>query len=604
MPTYDEMPDVMTIEEMDALDGQTKPQSQPMNSGEAPDVMTVEEMNRVSPYIPPPSEVAPEEKKTSIMGDEPFRFKTPEYALPSGDGVISRIARWVAKKPEQMSNLILDLGRGLAEPAVKTLATGASALAAGGALAQEKIFGIDNGNQAQEILNEGINVPLYGKVKPVGAQSGLSQEGTLDDFTQILGTGLQLGTTLGAGELAGAVPKVGKLAAAKVGGVIGALTGGLYGGGAGLRSEEGKVENTIAGTLGGAFLGGVLGAGLSAWHAKTSEADRSLMNKLGLSKRDPQIETLINEKVSPEAQAKIKGELGKYVDSAKEAVKNPRAPSPLELAAKKAEKAFDWYDEKLSEVGQAKTDALAAVGDRSIEDIGSVKQDLTKQVQDRFGVSIKWSKADEDWVIGSVKGRKSSLTDADKGLVLKLWKQINDLSSEGATLREADDTVDLLQNELYGARKNLMAPVSDRVEGLFKQMTGKLNGVVKEQAGPEYMKANAEYARMIEIRDWLNKNLGQEGSKGGSLLKRIFSPSDAGTKAMFEKIRQDTGQDLIKEASLAKFAMETAGDARQRMLLDGLSIPTLKSHLRDKALMIALGALAPASLAGAFKWLK
>ena len=55
-------------------------------------------------------------------------------------------------------------------------------------------------------------------------------------------------------------------------------------------------------------------------------------------------------------------------------------------------------------------------------------------------------------------------------------------------------------------------------------------------------------------------------------MKRVFSPTDGGTKALFREIKRITGIDLNEEATLAKFAMEKSGDARQANLLEQLEL--------------------------------
>ena len=53
-------------------------------------------------------------------------------------------------------------------------------------------------------------------------------------------------------------------------------------------------------------------------------------------------------------------------------------------------------------------------------------------------------------------------------------------------------------------------------------------------------------------------------------MKRVFSPTSGNTRPMFEQIKVETGIDLVKEATLAKFAMESVGDFKQRSLLENI----------------------------------
>jgi len=55
-------------------------------------------------------------------------------------------------------------------------------------------------------------------------------------------------------------------------------------------------------------------------------------------------------------------------------------------------------------------------------------------------------------------------------------------------------------------------------------------------------------------------------------MKKIFSPADGGTKDLFKTVKKITGIDLVKESTLAKFAMEVVKDPRQTNLLEQLQI--------------------------------
>jgi hypothetical protein len=89
---------------------------------------------------------------------------------------------------------------------------------------------------------------------------------------------------------------------------------------------------------------------------------------------------------------------------------------------------------------------------------------------------------------------------------------------------------------------------------------------------PTYAKLNDEYSRLIDIRNELNSKLGADGEKGGALMKRVFSPSDANTKELFASVKNETGIDLTNEATLARYVMDVMGDARQKSMLKQLDL--------------------------------
>lgn len=125
---------------------------------------------------------------------------------------------------------------------------------------------------------------------------------------------------------------------------------------------------------------------------------------------------------------------------------------------------------------------------------------------------------------------------------------------------------------LYKKKSNLAVPINGKIEGIVKNITGELNSKLRSVGGDLYKKSNQRLSGMMDARDLLNKALGRDANKGGSLMKRVFSPTDGGTKELFNTIKKITGIDLNEEATLAKFAMENAGDARQANLLEQLEL--------------------------------
>jgi len=141
-------------------------------------------------------------------------------------------------------------------------------------------------------------------------------------------------------------------------------------------------------------------------------------------------------------------------------------------------------------------------------------------------------------------------------------------------LKEVDAAIDLLQDQLYKSARSNAVEVTDRVTGPLRKAIGELNGQVKTLGGDAYAKLNQEYGDISAIVKELNARLGKEGSSAGSLVKRLFSPSDARTKELFKELQKLTGQDYFKDGRLAKFVMEALDDPRAKSLLEELPNPT------------------------------
>ena len=77
---------------------------------------------------------------------------------------------------------------------------------------------------------------------------------------------------------------------------------------------------------------------------------------------------------------------------------------------------------------------------------------------------------------------------------------------------------------------------------------------------------------MIEQEDELSRVLGADADKGASLMKSLFSPTGERTRRIFQEVYDETGIDLFKEATLARFAGESVGNPNVRSLLKQIDV--------------------------------
>jgi predicted pyridoxine 5'-phosphate oxidase superfamily flavin-nucleotide-binding protein len=258
----------------------------------------------------------------------------------------------------------------------------------------------------------------------------------------------------------------------------------------------------------------------------------------------------------------------KYVNQARLASIEQKASTPLELAGEKAVEALQSVQKKMSAIGAQKSSIVnqSNVGLKPVGNIAvKARQNILKEIGDK------------------------TLDATDQRLVNDVLTKLTNLGVN-PKLKQVDEFIDYAQEILYKGTKNLTVPVGGRTERVIKNTITSLNNQIKDIAPSSYRNLNAQYAKMIDIRNTLNNALGSEASKGGSLMKRVFSPTDSGTKKLFEEIKKLTNIDLVDEATLAKFSMELFGDARQAMLLQQLNIPS-KAGLIQKILETTGGAL-------------
>jgi len=286
--------------------------------------------------------------------------------------------------------------------------------------------------------------------------------------------------------------------------------------------------------------------------------------RFNLSDIDPQVETVL--------QRSNFDEVNTYFQKAQAAKADPSKSTPLEIAGNKAETAFDAINDARIKAIEGKKAILAEAGDTKIagNQINEVMSAGIQKMGDKYGVKI-----DANGNISPLKGRTSTLDATDAKLVSQYYSKLNSLGVS-PTLKQVDDFVDWAQGQLYKQSKTLskLDAAGDPIIRDLQGVTGDLNGRLKTAVGNGYGEVNARVSGLIELQDELSRALGADARKGGGLMKKLFSPTGGNTKEIFAQIQQETGIDLFKEATLAKFAMESAGDVRQASLLKQLDVNT------------------------------
>ena len=191
-----------------------------------------------------------------------------------------------------------------------------------------------------------------------------------------------------------------------------------------------------------------------------------------------------------------------------------------------------------------------------------------QRVGEKFGASIS-AKGD----IVQAKGRTLQLDSSDQKLVSEYFRRLNSLGVS-PTMKQVDDFVDWSQSQLYKQSKTVSKyeVASEPVVRELRSIEGELNTRLKTAVGSGYGEVNARVSRLIELQDELSRALGADARKGGGLMKRLFSSTGGDVRRVFQEIQNETGVDLVKEATLAKFAMEGVGDVRQASLLKQLDV--------------------------------
>src|SRR3990167_4174903 len=242
-----------------------------------------------------------------------------------------------------------------------------------------------------------------------------------------------------------------------------------------------------------------------------------------------------------------------YVNIAKKASENNKNITPLEYAGTRAQEALDQINRKLNTIGQNKSAVLeSAVGRKPVGNIMlKFRQNLQNAIRNKIQVE------------GNKKVYQDILTEAEK-------------LGDNPSALQVDGFIDFVQDRIYTGRRDLTIPITSDVQQTLRPITGELNEALKSQLSNNYRNLNSRYSELVDTRNELNLKLGVEGEKGGALMKRVFSPSDANTKKLFADVLDETNIDLVNEATLARYIMDVLGDARQKSMLEQLNISATK----------------------------
>jgi len=278
--------------------------------------------------------------------------------------------------------------------------------------------------------------------------------------------------------------------------------------------------------------------------------------KEGAGKAGDLLEKVVAEPIAKPVETALKETGSKmfdeYVDVSKKAALSNKNPTPLEVAGRKAQEALKKIQDQLDTVGNLKKQSIESFGDTNVGTIATqFRQGLEKMLKSK------------------------TFVEGDKKMVNDLIAKARSLGNN-PTAKQVDEFIDYAQDLLYTSGRDLTVPITDETTAELRGTLGKLNEGLKAKLPEPYRAFNKKFFDIIDVRNELNTKLGKEGEKGGSLMKRVFSPSDANTKQLFEEVKKMTGIDLVNEATLAKFVMEAVGDARQASLLEQLNIPTTK----------------------------
>lgn len=323
-----------------------------------------------------------------------------------------------------------------------------------------------------------------------------------------------------------------------------------------LANTVGAVAGIEGGIKGLPKVGENLGNAFDSIKTNVTKYPKQIADKITKGQINKQTQTILKE--SPVEK------FDRYVEAGQKAISDPRELTPLEKAGETAVNTVKIIKDDLSNLGSQKSATIESIGGLKVPNIALKQIEKIKPLLQK------------------------KLTDSERVSVNEYLSELETLG-KNPTARSFDATIDKIQSSLFEKKSIGAIPVTPRVKAFIKQSFHELNedfkkSIDKGLGSKDYSALNASYTKKVKIFNALNKALGEEGNRGGSLLKRFFSPQDSGTKKLFDAIKKEYGIDLAQDATLAKFVMETLGDTRARSLLQ--LPPTSKLGIVQKGLEV------------------
>lgn len=287
----------------------------------------------------------------------------------------------------------------------------------------------------------------------------------------------------------------------------------------------------------------------------------SLGDDAGIRERLIDLVSNIDDKTKTALQRTPLDRFQEFVKKGRDAMLDDRNRTPLESVGDDVARALQYVKSKLQTIGSQKGELS------KINGIQGYSRDLLTQTRQKLQSFLN----------------SRDLIEEDASIVKPIVERFKALG-DSPSVNQVDRFIDFAQSKLYAGDKNLTVSLTSKTKGALKEIIGQLNDGVKNKMPETYRQLNDEYSRLIEFVEELNTKLGKDSGNAGSLVKRLFSPSDARTKELFDLLGKETGQDFFRDARLAKFVMDALGDVRQKSLLD---MPTDASGLIGKAIDFA-----------------
>ncbi len=259
------------------------------------------------------------------------------------------------------------------------------------------------------------------------------------------------------------------------------------------------------------------------------------------------------------------GLYNKYISAAQDRAEGGvRKATPLTMAADELDKAANQVKSRREVAGQVVNEAKNTEGHLPLGNISDAFKNFTDRVKNDYGISLSVGRGGNINPV-FVQGRSRTVTKATQDRLINIAQQLNSLKN--GTARKASDVASNLSEMVDYSNADQFGRSHDPLEGLIKSVRHDVGDLAKD-ASPALAKANARFSELKDLEGEIGAMAGKNLQKGELLMRRVFSGDKSGEVGdFFDKLKNETGTDLIDHAVLAKHAIDTVGDDSQKTLL-------------------------------------
>ena len=368
----------------------------------------------------------------------------------------------------------------------------------------------------------------------------------------------------GLGEV-GDTARAADLGAEATGGVLSKILGSTVAKGAGVGYGAGVASNLSQGqSLGQSFVPNLNNVSGAVLGGATPVVLKSLSGIIrGIAGINPAVANKL-ARMSAEGNPEDISLMKMYNQAAISHANNVETPSVENIAAENIDKAGAQITQQRQTAGALQGQIKQAVFNTPLKDTTAVKNSFANEIKQNYGI-ILGHDAEGGISLTQDATRRINNDPADVGIIKSIAQGLDNLGN-GSVVGNATDEITNIDNVIGKLPRDQYGRTISPIDRLLVSTRNDLNNVVRESA-PALAAANDKYSELKDMESYLNKMAGGDLQRGELLMQRAFTNKSADSIKLFNAIKDTTGIDLIKHATLAKNAIDNYGSQADKSQL-------------------------------------